>query len=233
MYALPAELHAAGVRRYGFHGLSYEYVASVLPDYDPVAAIGRTVILHLGNGSSMCAVDAGRSVATTMGFTGVEGLPMGTRSGSLDPGVLLYLMDDRGMDARAIEKLIYTQSGLLGVSGISGDMRTLLESDEPRARLAIDLFLYRIRREMGSLAAALGGLDAIVFTGGIGENAAPIRADVCRDTAWLGVELDEAANRRGGPRISTAQSRVHAWVIPTNEELMIARHTRRLLDESR
>jgi acetate kinase len=233
MFALPLELHEAGVRRYGFHGLSYEYVASVLPDHDPVAASGRTVILHLGNGSSMCAVDAGRSVATTMGFTGVEGLPMGTRSGSLDPGVLLYLMDERGMDVRAIEKLIYTQSGLLGVSGISGDMRTLLESDEPRARLAIDLFVYRIRREMGSLAAALGGLDAIVFTGGIGENAAPIRAEVCRDAAWLGVELDEAANRRGDRRISITRSRVHAWVIPTNEELMIARHTRRLLVESR
>lgn len=230
MYALPAELHEAGVRRYGFHGLSYEYVASVLPEHDVAAAEGRTVILHLGNGASMCAVEAGRSVATTMGFTGVEGLPMGTRSGSLDPGVLLYLMDERGMDARAIEKLIYSQSGLLGVSGISGDMRTLLGSDEPRARLAIDLFLYRIRRELGSLAAALGGLDAIVFTGGIGENAPAIRAGVCRDAAWLGVEMDQDANKRGGPLISAPQSRRRAWVIPTNEELMIARHTRRLLE---
>jgi acetate kinase len=232
MYALPAELHQAGVRRYGFHGLSYEYIVSVLPNHDTAAVTGRSVILHLGNGSSMCAVDAGRSVATTMGFTGVEGLPMGTRSGSLDPGVLLYLMDERGMGAREIEKLIYTQSGLLGVSGISADMRTLLESDEPRARQAIDLFLYRIRRELGSLAAALGGLDAIVFTGGIGENAAPIRAGVCRDAAWLGVDLDDDANSRGGPRISSEASRVQAWVIPTNEELMIARHTRRLLDEA-
>ena len=229
MFALPAELHEAGVRRYGFHGLSYEYVASVLPRYDAAAASGRTVVLHLGNGASMCALEWGRSVATTMGFTGVEGLPMGTRSGSLDPGVLLYLMDQRGMDARAIERLIYSQSGLLGVSGVSGDMRTLLASGEPRARLAIELFLYRIRRELGSLAAALGGLDAIVFTGGIGEHAAPIREGVCRDAAWLGVELDSEANVRGGPLLSTPESKVRAWVIPTNEELMIARHTRRLV----
>jgi acetate kinase len=164
-----------------------------------------------------------------MGFSGVEGLPMGTRSGALDPGILLYLMDGRGMGARAIEKLIYTQSGLLGVSGISSDMRTLLASSEPRARLAVDLFLYRIRREMGSLVAALGGVDALVFTGGIGENAASIRERICRDAAWLGVELDAAANTGGGPRISTTASRVSAWVIPTNEELMIARHTRRVL----
>ena len=168
-------------------------------------------------------------MASTMGFSGVEGLPMGTRSGALDPGILLYLMDGRGMDARAIEKLIYTQSGLLGVSGISSDMRTLLESKESRARLAVDLFLYRIRREMGSLVAALGGVDAIVFTGGIGENAAQIRERVCRDAAWLGVELDADANKRGGPCISTTKSRVTAWVIPTNEELMIARQTRRVL----
>ena len=229
MFALPAELHAAGVRRYGFHGLSYEYVASVLPRYAAAAATGRTIVLHLGNGASMCALQGGRSVASTMGFTGVEGLPMGTRSGTLDPGVMLYLMDQRGMDARAIERLIYTQSGLLGVSGVSGDMRTLLASDEPRARLAIDLFLYRIRRELGSLAAALGGLDALVFTGGIGEHAASIRAGVCRDAGWLGVELDAEANLRDGPCISTPGSRVQAWVIPTNEELMIARHTRRLV----
>jgi acetate kinase len=168
-------------------------------------------------------------MTSTMGFSGVEGLPMGTRSGALDPGILLYLMDGRGMDVRAIEKLIYTQSGLLGVSGISSDMRTLLGSSEPRARLAVDLFLYRIRREMGSLAAALGGVDALVFTGGIGENAAPIRERVCRDAAWLGVELDADANAGGGPRISTPASRVAAWVIPTNEELMIARQTRRVL----
>jgi acetate kinase len=228
-FAIPSELHDAGVRRYGFHGLSYEYVASVLPQHDARAAAGKVVVCHLGNGSSMCAIAAGRSVASTMGFTAVDGLPMGTRSGSLDPGVLLYLMDERGMDARAIEKLLYSQSGLLGVSGISSDMRKLLESDDPRAKLAVDLYIYRIRRELGSLAAALGGLDALVFTAGIGENSAAIREPVCRDAAWLGVELDRPANEKGGPRISTAASRVAAWVIPTNEELMIARHTQRLV----
>jgi acetate kinase len=229
MFALPAELHAQGVRRYGFHGLSYEYVASVLPSFDAKAAGGRTVVLHLGNGSSMCAIQAGKSVASTMGFTAVEGLPMGTRCGALDPGVILYLLDQRAMDARAIEKLIYNQSGLLGVSGISSDMRTLLGSGEPRAKLAVELYLYRIRRELGSLAAALGGLDAVVFTAGIGENAGIIRERVCRDAAWLGVELDPAANAKGGPRISAATSRVSAWIVPTNEELMIARRTQALL----
>ena len=169
MFALPQELTDAGVRRYGFHGLSYEYIASALPRFDQRAARGKTVVLHLGNGASMCALDAGRSVATTMGFTAVDGLPMGTRCGAIDPGVLLYLMDARQLDARAIEKLIYTESGLLGVSGISSDMRALLESSDPRATLAIDLFVYRIGRELGSLAAALGGLDAIVFTAGIGR----------------------------------------------------------------
>ena len=231
MFALPSELHAQGVRRYGFHGLSYEYIASVLPRYDQKAASGRSVVLHLGNGASVCAMQAGKSVASTMGFTAVEGLPMGTRSGSLDPGVILYLMDQRGMDARAIQKLIYNQSGLLGVSGISSDMRALLASGDARAKLAIDLYVYRIRRELGSLAAALGGLDAIVFTAGIGENAVPIRSRVCQDAAWLGVELDASANASGGPRISSAASKVSAWVIPTNEELMIARHTRRVLLE--
>jgi acetate kinase len=228
-FAIPAELHDAGVQRYGFHGLSYEYVASVLSQYDVCAAAGKTVVLHLGNGASMCAIDNGRSIASTMGFTAVEGLPMGTRCGSIDPGVLLYLMDERGMDARAVEKLIYTQSGLLGVSGLSSDMRTLLASDAPGAKLAIDLFLYRIRRELGSLAAALGGLDAIVFTAGIGEKAVPIRERVLRDAAWLGVQLDAQANAKDGPRISADGSRVSAWVIPTNEELMIARHTREVL----
>jgi acetate kinase len=229
MFALPFELHEQGVRRYGFHGLSYEYVASVLPSFDSAAAGGRTVVLHLGNGSSMCAIRAGKSVASTMGFTAVEGLPMGTRCGSVDPGVLLYLMDQRGMDARTLEKLIYNQSGLLGVSGISSDMRSLLTSRDRRAQLAVDLYLYRIGRELGSLAAALGGLDAIVFTAGIGENAAVVRERVCRDAAWLGVELDSGANAAGGPRISAAPSRVSAWVVPTNEELMIARQTRALL----
>jgi acetate kinase len=229
MFALPRELHDEGVRRYGFHGLSYEYIASMLPQLDPAAAAGRSVVLHLGNGASMCALAAGKSIASTMGFTAVDGLPMGTRCGALDPGVVLYLMDQRGMDARAIEKLIYNQSGLLGVSGVSSDMRTLLASDEPRAALAVDLFVYRIARELGSLAAALGGLDAIVFTGGIGENSAEIRERVCRSATWLGVQLDAAANRTGGPRISAADSRAAAWVLPTNEELMIARHTRRVL----
>jgi acetate kinase len=180
----------------------------------------------------MCALSGCRSVASTMGFTAVEGLPMGTRSGSLDPGVILYLMDQRGMDTHAVEKLIYQQSGLLGVSGVSSDMRTLLASTEPRAGMAVALFLYRVRRELGSLAAALGGLDAIVFTGGIGENAAPIRSRVCRDAAWLGVDIDEEANAAGRRCISTAASRVTVWVIPTNEELMIARHTQRLLGET-
>ncbi len=228
-FALPEELTKAGVQRYGFHGLSYEYIATVLPRHDARGAAGRTVVLHLGNGCSMCALDNGKSVASTMGFTAVEGLMMGTRSGSLDPGVILYLIDERKMDARAIERLIYQQSGLLGVSGLSSDMRTLLASDDPRARQAVDLFVYRIRREMGSLAAALGGIDALVFTGGIGENAAPIRERVCRDAAWLGVGLDAEANARGGPGISAQGSKASAWVIPTNEELMIARHTRRLL----
>jgi len=217
------------VRRYGFHGLSYEYIASVLPQVDGRAAQGRTVVLHLGNGASMCAIANGRSVASTMGFTAVDGLPMGTRCGSIDPGVILYLMDQRGMDVRAIEKLVYSQSGLLGVSGISSDMRALLASEDPRARTAIDLYAYRIRRELGSLAAALGGLDAIVFTAGIGEHAALIRQRICEDAAWLGVELDAEANSQGGPRISTAASRVQAWVVPTNEELMIARHTRAVI----
>jgi len=232
MFALPQELTDAGVRRYGFHGLSYEYIASVLAKFDERAARGKTVVLHLGNGASMCALEAGRSVASTMGFTAVDGLPMGTRCGAIDPGVLLYLMDERKMDARAIEKLIYSQSGLLGVSGVSSDMRALLESPAPRAKLAVDLFLYRIGRELGSLAAALGGLDAIVFTAGIGEHAAPIRERVCRQAAWLGVALDAAANATHGPRITTASSRTSAWVIPTNEELVIARHTRDLLAKS-
>jgi acetate kinase len=229
MFALPYAMHEAGVRRYGFHGLSYEYIASVLPDVDAKAAQGRTVVLHLGNGASICALQAGRSVASTMGFTAVDGLPMGTRTGNLDPGVVLYLMDERGMDVRAIEKLLYQQSGLLGVSGIASDMRTLLASPEPRAKLAVDLFVYRIARELGSLAAALGGLDAMVFTAGVGENSAQIRAQICDAAAWLGVELDAAANEAGGPRITTPASRVAAWTIPTNEELMIARHTERLL----
>jgi acetate kinase len=232
-FALPRRYTAEGVCRYGFHGLSYEYIASVLPGLDARAAAGRTVVAHLGNGASMCALRGGRSVASTMGFTALDGLPMGTRCGALDPGVLLYLMDRYNLDARALEKLLYQRSGLLGVSGVSSDMRALLASADPHAAEAIDLFVYRVGRELGSLAAALGGLDALVFTGGIGENAAAVRARVCRDAAWLGLELDEAANGAGGPRISRPDSRVAAWVIPTNEELMIAQHTRRLLADKR
>jgi len=231
-FALPKAITDRGVRRYGFHGLSYEYIAGVLPEHDPRAAGGRTVVLHLGNGASMCAIADGKSIATTMGFTAADGLPMGTRCGSLDPGVMLYLMDELRMDARSIETLIYQQSGLLGVSGISSDMRTLQASADPAAKAAIDLFVYRIGRELGSLAAALRGLDAIVFTAGIGEHSASLRERVCWDAAWLGVELDQRANEANGPRISTAASRVTAWVIPTDEELMIARHTRDVLAKS-
>jgi acetate kinase len=232
-FALPQRYSEEGVCRYGFHGLSYEYIASALPGFDARAAAGRTIVAHLGNGASMCALKGGRSIATTMGFTALDGLVMGTRCGALDPGVLLYLMDQHRMDARALEKLIYQQSGLLGVSGISSDMRTLLGSSDPRAAQAIELFVYRIGRELGSLTAALGGLDALVFTGGIGEKAAPIRSGVCRAAAWLGLELDEGANDAGGPCISRPESRVTVWVVPTNEELMIAQHTRRLLLRNR
>ncbi|HUH94542.1 MAG TPA: acetate/propionate family kinase [Casimicrobiaceae bacterium] len=232
LFALPKWLTERGVRRYGFHGLSYEYIAQALAKYDPEAARGKAIVLHLGNGASMCAMAGGRSVASTMGFTAVEGLPMGTRCGNLDAGVMLYLMDELKMESRAIEKLIYQQSGLLGVSGISSDMRTLEASGEPDAKMAIELYAYRIGRELGSLTAALGGIDAIVFTAGIGENSRALRERVCKDAAWLGIELDKAENQANGPRISTPASRVAAWVIPTNEELMIARHTRTLLSSA-
>ena len=229
LFALPRELTETGVRRYGFHGLSYEYIASVLPEVIGSDADGRVVVAHLGNGASLCALREGKSVDSTMGFTALDGLPMGTRCGALDPGVLLYLIEERGMDVSEVTDLLYHKSGLLGVSGISNDMRTLLASDDPRAAEAINLFVYRIGRELGAMAAALGGLDALVFTAGIGEHAAPIRARVCHDAKWLGIRLDEQANVRGGPRISRDDSVVSAWVIPTNEELMIARHTRALL----
>jgi acetate kinase len=229
-FALPRALTEKGIRRYGFHGLSYEYIVSALPGVLKDRAWDRLVVAHLGNGASMCAIAHGRSVASTMGFTAVDGLPMGTRTGALDPGVILYLLQHENMDAHAIEELIYRRSGLLGVSGISSDMRTLLASDAPEAREAVDLFVYRIGRELGSLAAALGGLDALVFTGGIGEHAAAVRAGVCRQAAWLGVTLDETANTTGDPRISSADSSVSAWVVPTDENLMIARHTRDVLD---
>lgn len=231
-FALPPGITTRGVRRYGFHGLSYEYIASVLAQRDKVLA-GRVVVLHLGNGASMCAVRAGISVATTMGFTALDGLPMGTRCGSLDPGVVLYLMEELQMDAGQVRDLLYHQSGLLGVSGISSDMRTLEASDTDGARDAINLFVYSINRQLGALAATLGGLDAIVFTAGIGENSMLVRELVCRGAAWLGLDLDEAANHAGASCISTAASKVQAWVIPTDEERVIADHTRRNFAESR
>ena len=204
IFALPRNLTGEGVRRYGFHGLSYEYIASVLPDViGAAAADGRVVVAHLGNGASMCAMLDRKSVATTMGFTALDGLPMGQRCGNLDPGVVLYLMEEKGMTAQAISDLLYHASGLLGVSGISNDMRTLLASADPHAKEAVDLFVYRICRELGSLAAALGGLDALVFTAGIGEHATEIRRRVCEQAAWLGFEIDQGANAAGGPRITS------------------------------
>jgi acetate kinase len=225
-FALPRKLTEEGIRRYGFHGLSYEYIASVLPEVIGIQqAQGRVVVAHLGNGASMCALKAGRSVATTMGFTALDGLPMSRRCGSLDPGVLLYLISEKGMSTEAVSDLLYNASGLLGVSGISDDMKSLLESEQAGAAEAVDLFVYRIGRELGSLAAALGGLDAVVFTAGIGEHAPEIRRRVCQQAAWLGVELDEDANLAGGPRITRPASPVSAWAIATDEDLMIARHT--------
>ncbi len=229
-FAIPRALSDAGIRRYGFHGLSYEFVTSRLPVIAPELASARVVIAHLGNGASLCAVRDGKSVASTMGFTAVDGLMMGTRCGAIDPGVLLYLLDERGMDARAIEDLIYRQSGLLGVSGISSDMRTLRASSAPEAREAIALFVYRIVREIGSMAAALGGLDALVFTAGIGEKDAATRLSVMHGCAWLGLEPDTTRNETGSGRISAESSRVSAWVAPTDEERMIAQHTAAELD---
>ena len=225
-FALPRKLSEEGVRRYGFHGLSYEYIASVLPDVaGSEVADGRVVVAHLGNGASMCAMHQRKSVATTMGFTALDGLPMGQRCGNLDPGVVLYLMQQKGMSADAISDLLYHESGLFGVSGISNDMRTLLASRDPHAAEAVDLFVYRIGRELGSLAAALGGIDALVFTAGIGEHAAEIRRRVSEDAVWLGIKVDRAANDKGGPRLTRPGSMASAWVIPTDEDLMIARHT--------
>jgi len=229
LFALPARFASVGVRRYGFHGLSYEYIASVLPAIDARAAAGRTVVFHLGNGASLCALQGGRSVATTMGFTAVEGLPMGTRSGSLDPGVLLFMLDEMKLGVRDVERLLYRESGLLGMSGVSSDMRELLASDSAAARLAVDVFTYRAGRELGSLAAALGGVDAVVFTAGIGENQPEIRARICRSAAWLGLALDDAANGRQAQRISASGSAVAAYVVPTDEEVMIARHVAALV----
>lgn len=225
MFAIPRGLTEAGIRRYGFHGLSYEYIASVLPDYAGHAAEKNVIVAHLGQGASMCAMQSRRSVATTMGFSAMDGLPMGRRCGTIDPGVVLYLMRQKGMDVTAVSELLNNRSGLLGVSGISGDLRKLSASEDPHAAEAIELFVYRITRELGSLVAALAGLNVLVFTGGIGEHSAAIREQVCQQAAWLGVELDPRANADGGPCITTARSRVSAWVIPTDEDLMIARHT--------
>jgi acetate kinase len=228
-FALPGRITDRGVLRYGFHGLSYESIARQLAGFDPDAARGRTIALHLGNGASLCAMAAGRSVATSMGFTALDGLPMGTRCGALDPGVVLHLMDAFGMDVRAVEHLLYHESGLLGVSGISSDVRVLEASTDPHAAAALDLLVYRIGREIGSAAAALGGVDALVFTAGIGEHSARVREAVCRGAAWLGVAVDSAANAAHGPRITLPDSPVRAWVIPTDEEGMIARHVVQVL----
>jgi acetate kinase len=231
-FALPREITDAGVRRYGFHGLSYEYVSGKLREVAPEQADKKIIIAHLGNGASLCALDGCKSVATTMGFTAVEGLMMGTRCGSIDPGVLIYLMDEKKLNARGLEDLIYKKSGLLGVSGITSDMRALRGSDDPRAREAIDLFVYRIVREIGSLAAALGGLDGIVFTGGIGQRDAKTRTEVIAGCTWLGAMLDATANAKGEGRIDAASSKIPVWVLPTDEERVIARHTAALIAQA-
>jgi len=226
---LPREVCRSGIQRYGFHGLSYEYIASVLPQVAPEIAAGRVIVAHLGSGASLCALRAGKSVDHSLGFTALDGLCMGTRPGAFDPGVVLYLFQELGLSAAEVETMLYKRSGLLGISGISNDMRVLLASADPNARLAVDYFVYRAAREIGSLAAVLGGIDALVFTAGIGENSPEIRRRIGQSCAWLGLELDEQANSAGGPRLSTPSSRVSAWVIPTNEELMIAHHAGRLL----
>jgi acetate kinase len=229
MYGLPGSLSNRGIKRYGFHGLSYEYIAARLPEIDKRAATGRTIVCHLGNGASMCALRACRSVATTMGFTPLDGLPMGTRCGSIDPGVLLHLLEHDQLTVSALTDLLFHRSGLLGISGISADMRDLLGSREASAAAAVEYFCYRIARELGSLAAALGGLDAVVFTAGIGEHAAPVRARVCELSRWLGIRIDPDANASGRAVLHASDTDVHVLVIPTNEELMIAHHTRRVL----
>ncbi len=228
-YAIPERFYEEGVRRYGFHGLSYEYIAGCLPDLNPAIARGRVIVAHLGSGASMCALEKGRSVESTMGFTALDGLPMGTRPGQIDPGVLLFFIAQKGMSAKDVEDLLYRQSGLNGLSGISNDMRELEASASPAAAFAIDYFVYRIALNAGMLAAALNGLDAFIFTAGIGENSATIRARVAEKLTWLGVDFDKAANKAGEPLISKPQSKVAVYVIRTDEELMIARHTVSLL----
>lgn len=229
MLPLPAEYRERGLVRYGFHGLSYEYVVSALPQISGARLPGRLVVAHLGNGASLCAIRDGRSVATTMGFSTLDGLLMGTRCGALDPGAILYLMRECGLDEAALTDLLYNRSGLLGVSGISGDMRKLLDSDAPAAQDAVDLFVYTLVRTIGSMAAALGGMDGLVFTGGIGENAASVRARVCDALGWLGVKLDQDANRQHGPCVSVSDTAVPVWVVEANEELTIARQSGVLL----
>ncbi len=224
-FALPRRMLEAGIRRYGFHGLSYQHIADVLPDHLGAAADGRVVVAHLGNGASLCAMKARRSLDTTMSFTPLDGIPMGTRCGALDPGVLLYLMRERGMGLAELTDLLHNRSGLMGLSGITCDVRELQESGVAYAREALELFAYKVAQAVAAMATALAGLDALVFTAGIGEHAAPVRADICRRLAWLGLELDAAANETHGPRISTPASRVSAWVIPTDEEGVIARQT--------
>jgi acetate kinase len=228
-YALPESLYAEGVRRYGFHGLSYEYIADRLPAAASELAKGRVIVAHLGSGASMCAIQAGKSVECTLGFTALDGLPMGTRPGQLDPGIVLYLMSEKGMSATEIERFLYNECGLKGLSGISNDVRDLIESSDPRAKRALDHFVYRIALYAGMLASAMGGIDGFIFTAGIGENAPAIRESVARRLAWLGIELDAEANKKGGPGISREGSRVPCYVIPTDEELMIARHTLHVL----
>ena len=228
-YAIPEDLYREGVRRYGFHGLSYEYVADRLRHVAPDLASRKVIVAHLGSGASMCALDAGRSVESTMGFTALDGLPMGTRPGQLDPGVVLYLMGEKRMSAEAISDLLYKKCGLIGLSGISNDVRELLASSDPRARLALDYFAYRIALLAGMLAAAMQGLDGLVFTAGVGENAPAVREAVAARLAWLGLELDAKANAAGKGRISRPQSRITCLVVPTDEELTIARHTLRVL----
>ena len=227
-YAIPEALYAEGVRRYGFHGLSYEYIAGRLEETAPEVAKGRVVVAHLGSGASMCAIQAGKSVESTMGFTALDGLPMGTRPGQLDAGVVLYLMNEKGMDAKAIERLLYNECGLKALSGVSNDVRVLLASSDARAKLALDYFVHRVQLSTGMLVAAMGGIDAFVFTAGIGENAAGIRAAIVQRLSYFGLEIDEAANANGGPLISRRGSGVPCYVIPTDEELMIARHTLRV-----
>ncbi|WP_075289467.1 acetate/propionate family kinase [Pararhizobium arenae] len=224
-YAIPEHFFAEGVRRYGFHGLSYEYVAGRLPEIAPEVAGGRVIVAHLGSGASLCALSAGRSVESTLGFTALDGLPMGTRCGQIDPGVILYLLDQKGMTAHEVQDLLYKDSGLKGLSGVSNDVRALLESTEPSAAFALDHFVYRIGLNAGMLAAALGGLDAFVFTAGIGENSPDMRARISDGLRWFGAALDAQANARGDLLISTPESVVRLYVVPTDEELMIARHT--------